>query len=581
VRLTFLLVMLLSLAAAATPFETFVDDFFENAWFRYQPSAAVAAGFHAYDAKLEDLSQATLREEAAMLRRYLTQLNGLSALSPREEEDRRFLDGVIRARLQDREELKDWETDPDVYQSACTYGAFVIISRTFAPPEERMKSLTARERLMPALLQQARANLKNPPRIATEIALDQVGGSISFFEKDVPSAFPGLSDPEFEAANAAVVRALKDYQAFLKDDLLPRSRGDFRIGAEAFRKKLLYNELLYIPLEELQRIGMADLRKNQEAFIATAARLYPGKKPLEALALLEKDHPPPDQLLQSMRDLLGGLKAYCEAHICTIPSPVLPKLEESPPFMRALTFASMDTPGAYEKKATEAYFHVTLPEKDWPPQEVEEHMAGFNVGTLVSTAVHEAYPGHYVQFLWSPKAVGKVRKLLYCDTNSEGWAHYTEQMMLDEGYGPPADSPEGLKLRLGQLQDALLRNARFIVGLQMHTGPMTFDEGVAFFEKEGYASHANALRETRRGTSDPTYLYYTLGKLEVLRLREDCRKAWGPLYSLRRFHDAFLAEGCPPLPIVRRALLPHVRGEEQSHQRKLENAQRALFDAGR
>lgn len=554
-RFTLLLVLWLSVAAAATPFETFVDDFFEHAWYRYQPSSGVSAGFHEYDARLEDLSQASLREEVVTLRRSLEKLRALTGLSARDEEDRRFLEGAIQARLQDLDELRDWEKDPDAYQSACTYGAFVIMSRTFAPPAERLKSLTARERLMPALLEQARQNLKNPPRIYTEIALDQVDGSIRFFEKDVPAAFPGLKDPAFEAANAAVVQALKDYRTFLKEDLLPRSQGDFRIGAEAFRKKLRYNELLEIPLDELQRLGMADLRKNQAAFAATAAKLYPGKKPLEALALLEKDHPPPEQLLQSLRDLLGGLKAYCEAHICTIPSPVLPLVEETPPFMRALTFASMDNPGAYEKKATEAYFHVTLPEKDWPPQEVAEHMAGFNVGTLVSTAVHEAYPGHYVQFLWSPRAVGKVRRLLYCDTNSEGWAHYTEQMMLDEGYGPPADSPAGLKLRLGQLQDALLRNARFIVGLQMHTGSLSFDEGVAFFEREGYASHANAVRETRRGTSDPTYLYYTLGKLEVLRLREDCRKAWGDGYSLRRFHDAYLAEGCPPLPIVRRALL--------------------------
>lgn len=550
-----LLVFLLSAAAlAATPFETFADDFFENAWFRFQPSAAVSAGFHAYDAKLEDPSRAP--EECKVLHAYLDKLKALQGLSPREEEDRRFLEGVIRSRLQELEELGGWARDPDAFQSLCTYGAYVLMSRTFAPPAERLRSLTEREKLMPAVLLQARTLLKNPPRIYTEVALEQVDGSISFFEKDVPSAFPGLQDPGFEKANAAVVQALKDYKTFLKNDLLPRSHGDFRLGAEAFRKKLLYDEMLDIPLPQLRGIGMADLHKNQAAFTAVAAKLYPGMKPLEALALLEKDHPAPDQLLQSLRDLMSGLKTFCEAKICTIPSPVLPRIEESPPFMRALTFASMDNPGPYETKATEAYFHVTLPEKDWPAREVEEHMAGFNVGTLVSTAVHEAYPGHYVQFLWSPQAQGKVRRILYCDTNSEGWAHYTEQMMLDEGYGPAADSPDGLKLRLGQLQDALLRNARFIVGLDMHTGKMSFDEGVAFFEKEGYASHANALRETKRGTSDPTYLYYTLGKLEVLRLREDCRKAWGDGYSLRRFHDAYLAEGCPPLPIVRRALLP-------------------------
>ena len=189
----------------------------------------------------------------------------------------------------------------------------------------------------------------------------------------------------------------------------------------------------------------------------------------------------------------------------------------------------MDTPGPYEKTAKEAFFNVTLPEKSWSAKQTEEHMEGFNRGTIISTAVHEAYPGHYVQFLWMQNVPSKVRKLLGCSSNAEGWAHYTEQMMLDEGYGNG-----DLKLRLGQLQDALLRNARFIVGIQMHTGKMTMEQGIDFFVKEGYTSHANGERETKRGTSDPTYLYYTLGKLEILKLREDYKKLKGSAFSLRR-----------------------------------------------
>jgi uncharacterized protein (DUF885 family) len=239
---------------------------------------------------------------------------------------------------------------------------------------------------------------------------------------------------------------------------------------------------------------------------------------------------------------------------------VLPIVEETPPFMRALTFASMDTPGPYETVAKEAYFNVTLPESSWTPQETEEHMEAFNRGTVISTAVHEVYPGHYIQFLWLFSAPTKVRKLLGCSSNAEGWAHYSEQMMLDEGYGRTPGTEEAhdtafLKLRLGQIQDALLRNARYIVGMQMHTGKMSFDQGVEFFEKEGYQTHANALRETKRGTSDPTYMYYTLGKLEILKLREDYKKKAGASFSLEDFHNKFLQQGFPPVKLIRQYML--------------------------
>ncbi len=210
----------------------------------------------------------------------------------------------------------------------------------------------------------------------------------------------------------------------------------------------------------------------------------------------------------------------------------------------------MDTPGVYEKVAKEAYFNVTPPESSWPPKQVEEYLQGFSRGVIASTAIHEAYPGHYVQFLWIQTLNDKARSVFYANSNVEGWAHYCEQMMIDEGYGN--GDP---KLRLGQLQDALLRDARFIVGIQMHTGKMTYDQAIDFFVKEGYQTRANGERETKRGTSDPTYLYYTLGKLEILKLREDYKKMKGSAYSLEDFHDRFLKEGTPPIKIIRRALL--------------------------
>jgi uncharacterized protein (DUF885 family) len=239
---------------------------------------------------------------------------------------------------------------------------------------------------------------------------------------------------------------------------------------------------------------------------------------------------------------------------------VQPVLEETPPFMRATTQASMDPPGPFEKNSTTAYFNVTLPEKNWTPEHIAEHMAAFNVGTVISTSVHEAYPGHYVQFLWvNHSDLSQVRKIITANTNVEGWAHYCEQMMLDQGYGQPGtgakDEREAKLIRLGQLQDALLRDARFVVGIKMHTGQMTFDQAVDFFVSDGYQSHSVGMVETKRGTSDATYLYYTLGKLEIMKLRADLRAKEGSAFSLQRFHDDFMRQGGAPIKIVRRALL--------------------------
>jgi len=428
------------------------------------------------------------------------------------------------------------------------------MSRTFAPPEVRLRSLIERERKMPQVLAAARVNLKNPPKIYTEIAIQQAPGIISFFEKDVPLAFKAVTDPkllaEFRAANDAVIKALTEYQNYLKTDMLPRSNGDFRLGADTYAKKLLYEEMVDIPLDRLLEIGYADLHRNQQRYRETALLIDKTKTPQQILAEAVKDHPAPDQLLQTFRNTLGGLRDFIISHhLVTIPSPVLPILEETPPFMRATTFASMDTPGPYETVAKEAFFNVTIPEKSWTPERTESFMGQFNYGTILSTAIHEAYPGHYVQFLWMPRIQSRVRKLLGASSNAEGWAHYCEQMMLDEGYSKDP------KMRLGQLQDALLRDARYIVGIEMHTGKRTFDQAIEFFVQDGYQPHEVGVVETKRGTADATYLYYTLGKLQILKLREDYKKMRGSQFSLEEFHNRFLQQGFPPIKIVRKAML--------------------------
>jgi uncharacterized protein (DUF885 family) len=470
----------------------------------------------------------------------------------------------INSQLLTLETIRPWEKNADTYSSTCANAAFVLMERKFASPDDRLRSLIAREKQMPALLAAARQNLNNPPRIFTEIAIEQLPDIISFFQHDVPQAFNDATDPalkaEFANTNAAVVTALNNYLAWLKSDLLARSNGDFRIGADTFQKKLQYDEMVDLPLDKLLEIGSADLRKNQEHFKQVAAELEPGKDPRAVLEELGEDHPAPDQLLDSFRATFTSLVGFIrEHHIVTIPSDVRPIVEETPPFMRATTFASMDTAGPFETHATESYFNVTLPDPSMTPAEVEGYMHSFNIGTVISTAVHEAYPGHYVQFLWLPQAPSKVRKILGANTDVEGWAHYCEQMMLDEGYGQPGagarDERESKLLRLGQLQDALLRNARFIVGIEMHTGKMTMEQAEAFFQKEGYQSKEAAVVEAKRGAGDPTYLYYTLGKLQIMKLRDDVKKKEGAAFSLEKFHDDFLRQGFPPIKIVREAML--------------------------
>jgi uncharacterized protein (DUF885 family) len=562
-----------TIARAATEdwkqrFSKLSDEYFDQVYFPNAPSAGTQVGYHQYDTKLEDYSRQNIDAQIAALKSLEQRI---SAIQPDTDaadfvprSDREIVLGTIRSQLLTLESIRPWEKNADNYSSACANAAYVLMERKFASADDRLRSLIAREKQMPALLGDARLNLKNPPRIFTEIAIEQLPGIIGFFRSDVPLAFADAKDQalkdEFVKSNAVVIASLESYLAWLKSDLLAKSNGDFRIGAKTFSDKLKYDEMVDIPLDRLLEIGWANLRSNQAQFKQIAHELEPDKTSAEVLEDLGKNHLAPDQLLESFRSTFNGLMEFIRAHnIVTIPSDVRPIVRETPPFMRATTFASMDTPGPFEMNATEAYFNVTLPDPKMTPAQVEGYMHSFNVGTVISTAVHEAYPGHYVQFLWVPQAPTRVRKILGANTNVEGWAHYCEQMMLENGYGQPGagakDDREAKFLRLGQLQDALLRNARFIVGIQMHTGNMTIDQAEEFFQKEGYQSKETAVVETKRGAGDPTYLYYTLGKLEIMKLRADMQKKEGSAFSLQKFHDEFLKQGFPPVKIVREDLL--------------------------
>jgi uncharacterized protein (DUF885 family) len=551
---------------AQQQFQRASDDYFDQVYFPYQPTSGTVAGYHQYDAKLEDLAASTIDTEVAALDTFEKRISAIPAasLDQTTRGDRQMVLNQIRSRRLTLHTIRPWAKNADEYSSTCANAAFTLMERKFAPADDRLRSLIAREKKMPALIAAARVNLQNPPRIFTQIAIEQLPGIVSFFQRDVPLAFTDAHDEalkvEFAKSNEAVIAALNDYLRWLKTDLLPRSNGDYRIGVETFSKKLLYDEMIDIPLPRLLEIGYADMHRNQQQFAEVARELEPDKTTREVLEELGHQHPAPDKLLDAFRETFTSLLGFIRSHhIVTIPSDVPPVLEETPPFMRATTQASMDSPGPFETRATTSYFNVTLPSPAMTPAQVEGYMHSYNIGTVISTSVHEAYPGHYVQYLYSLKAPSRVRKILTANTNIEGWAHYTEQMMLDNGYGRPGtgakDEREAKFLRLGQLQDALLRNARYIVGIQMHTGNMTYDQAVEFFQQEGYQPKETAAVEAKRGAGDPTYLYYTLGKLEIMKLRADLMKKQGTAFSLQKFHDQFLSQGFPPIKIIREAML--------------------------
>lgn len=542
--------------AGNTAFDQLAAEVLEDGY-RRNPTAATYLGVHKYDDQLEDASQPAIAAEAQALHGFRTRVAAVdpASLTLDRQLDREQLLGAIDSQLLANETIRGWARDPDRYSSGLARTAFIMIKRTFAPPEERMRLLMARENKMLANLTAARTNLDNPPQISTQIAIDQMDGTIDFFKTAVPAGFEAVRDTtlraQFQRSNRAVIDALGEYKKWLQTDLLPRSKGEFAIGAETYLKKLAADEMLHVPLDQLLVIAEADLKRNQEAFLTTARQIDPNKPATEVLAALQVDHPPADQLLATTQGTLDALRQFiAEKKIVSIPESAPARVEETPPFLRATTSASMDTPGPFETLAPEAFYNMTLPDPKWSAAEKAEFMKQWYYAAISNVSVHEVYPGHYLQFLYAKTFPSGVRKVYGAATNSEGWAHYAEEMVLDEGFH--AGDP---RYRLAQLQDALLRNVRFIVGIKMHTQGMTVDEAKHLFETAGYQPGPVALSEAKRGTGDPTYGYYTMGKLMILKLREDYKAKMGAAYSLQKFHDAFIALGPLPLPLIRKAML--------------------------
>lgn len=537
-------------------FSGFADRYFD-ALFAFLPTLGTASGFHQYDTRLEDFSAAAYRARIDTLHSLRSALDSLT-LSADDSIDAAIIGGAIRSELQDLETLQNWRRNPMGYVGLPGGAIDVLMKRSFAPPADRLRSVTARLRRVPAVLEAMRANVDRPPREFTDLAVRMAGGSVGFFKRSVSMwarTAAGADTTlwrEFAAANDSAAATMAAATEWLRRDLLPRSTGAYAIGAQAFADKLRYDEMVDTPIDTLLAVGEANLKKDHEAFLAVARQIDSTRSPAQVMASLADDHPTAADLVPFVRATVESARRFLvDRKIVSIPSEVRPRVEETPPYARAGGFASMDTPGAYETKATEAFYYVTPPERDWDARKVEEHLRLFNAPVTKVITTHEVFPGHFLQFSYAGQFPTKTRRLLAAASNAEGWAHYAEQMMVEEGFGD--GSP---RLRLAQLSEALVRDCRFVVGIRLHTRGMSVKDGTRCFTEQGFQEAANAYEEARRGAYNPTYLYYTLGKLEIYKLRNDYRRAKGSQYTLREFHDAFLRQGPLPLKLMRRILLP-------------------------
>ncbi len=421
----------------------------------------------------------------------------------------------------------------------------------------------------PATFAAARANLdESLPRPFIQTALQVAEGSADFLEKDLVEALSGLKDEplraRFKAANEQAAGEVRAYAKWLEDSRLPRASDDYALGREKFARMLREGELIELPPESILAIGLRELRREQQLFAESARRIDPSKRPIDVFKAIQKDHPTEQNLIPDTRQNLEAIRQFLiDKQILTIPSEVRARVEETPKFDRATSFASMDTPGPFEKKAAEAYYYVTPVEPEWPAPQKEEWLTAFNYYTTDVVSIHEAYPGHYVQFLClNASPANRLEKILDSYAFVEGWAHYTEQMILDAGFGPnmPSRVPQSddlktAKYRLAQSDEALLRLCRLCVAIKMHCQGMTVDEATKFFQDNCYYEEKPARQEAIRGAYDPEYLYYTLGKLQILKLRRDYEKQEGANFSLKKFHDECLRHGMPPIRLLREVML--------------------------
>ena len=507
------------------------------------------------DGEVADPGRAGLTAQSEWAKSELTKLTAFDRAQLNEQGrfDLALLEHTLRGVRFGFEELADWRDNPLYYDNQLNLTSY--LSRSYAPLPDRLESLSRHQRQLPDYLVAVQANIEPPfARPVLEVALRVYRGQIRYRREDVAEAIRvapvgDMRRHQWEAANDRAIAAIERFVAFLEGES-QRCHDDFALSHDLYQAMLKYNDGVDLPVETVLAAGERDLERNAAAFEETARRLDPHSDPAAVRDRLKHDHPTAAELIPYTEQLLEEIRRFViKRDLISIPGEVRPLVAPTPPQYR-WSFASMATPGPFET-ATEAYYYITLPETDWTPAQQAEWLTAYSRTTLEDISIHEVYPGHYVHFLNVQHAPSFVTKSLRGSTaHSEGWAHYCEEMLVTEGYGGGR-----LELKLAQLDAALKRDCRFIAAIKMHTQGMSVEEATALFEKYAHMAHLPARQEALRGTWQPGYLAYTLGKLMISKLRADLERRDGSAFDLKAFHNQCVGNGVPPVPLLRQKLL--------------------------
>ena len=548
-------------AGGDSAFSQFSEAFLQS-WLDWRPQNAVSLGYHQYDKQVTDYSKASIAAELQRLKDYRARLGVLdtTSLSAHAFIDYRILRSAIDNEVFNFEDMQSYVKNPMTYAQAVDINTY--IKRDFAPLEERVGDIIAVERQLPALFANAKANLADSlAKPYVDMAIDIAKGNAGFLNGELLTALAGVRNDTlmtaFRSANQAAIGAINDFVHWLRTEKLPKAHLHYALGEAAYRRFLYNNEMISLSPAQILAIGLGELKREQGVFTAAAHTIDPKKTAVEVYHDMEKEHPTADSLIPESRKHVEAIRQYLIDHqICTLPSPVRIQVKETPLYARETSTASCDVPGPFEEKAREAYYYITPVDNKWSAQQKEDWLASFNYYTTDVVTIHEAYPGHYTQFLHlNASSATRIEKIFSSYAFVEGWAHYTEKMMLDQGYGNDGDSIKAAKYRLAQSGDALLRICRLCVSIKTHCQGMSVDEATKFFMNNWYQGDKPSRQEALRGTFDPGYLFYTLGKLEILKLRADYQQQEGAGYSLKAFNDAMMDNGMPPIRLMREILL--------------------------
>ena len=548
---------------SSEPFPHFVDDYI-NYLYETHPTSATLDGVHAYDDLLEDFSRGAIEAHARSLAGFLRRLEEIDVegLTATERAERPMVADNIRARMFELEEIRTWEKNPQLYADVLASSLAGQAVFAYAPAAERARRVLSKLRQAPKLVQAARDNVTDPPGIFVKVGLETFRGALKFIESDLPKAFAAVDDlhllGDLADASTEAAQAIGGYIEHLEHELAPRARGSFRLGRDLFEKKLRLEEGVSLDAERLLAIATRELKTTQEEFKRVASRLN-GGDPAESWRRAKAEHPAPGQLVPAAQSQLDDLMTFIDRHaVITRPDAEPVVVAPTPDFYR-WSFASMWTAGPFEGKPTQAYYYLTDIDPAWSTERQEEHLRDFNYPTLWAISIHEVYPGHFLHYQHLRQVESKVRKSILFSPASfvEGWAHYCEQMMLDVGF-----RREDQALRLGQLVEVLIRLARFIVSIRLHAEDMSVEQGVRIFKEESFMEEGGARREAERGTFDPTYLVYSVGKLMLLKLRRDYEEQVGKKFSLRDFHDTLLGNGTATFSVHRHLMLGEHRADD-------------------